>query len=182
MFGILAVTAARAHAPATEAAGLSAGLLHPLSGWDHLLALLAVGLWVSRQGATEARRLSMVFTGVMLAGVLLGRTGLALPIVEAGIASSLLVLGLLLAFMARLPAAVSVFMVGLFAVFHGYAHGLEMPRDVSPLFFNMGLMLAAAALLGLAAGLGRRLPGTAAVMLLRAGGVATVTTGALMLV
>ena len=104
------------------------GLLHPLTGLDHLAAMLAVGLW-SALSATSARRIwlaPVAFAGMLLVGALLGLNGLALPAVEPMIAASLLVMGLLVATRAKLPLAVTAGVVGVFAVFHGIAHGTEL--------------------------------------------------------
>ena len=110
---------------AHSAIGLLDGLLHPLTGLDHLAAMLAVGFW----SALTARRLwttPLVFAAMLLVGALLGLAGIALPAVEPMIAASLLVLGLLVALRARMPAVLAAALVGLFAVFHGVAHGTEL--------------------------------------------------------
>jgi len=104
------------------------GLLHPLTGADHMAAMLAVGLW-SAMTATSARRVwlaPIAFAGMLLVGALLGLGGVALPAVEPMIAASLLVLGLLVASQAKLPAALAAGIVGVFAIFHGIAHGTEL--------------------------------------------------------
>ena len=105
--------------------GLLDGLQHPLTGLDHLAAMLAVGFW----SALTARRLwttPLAFAAMLLVGALLGLAGIELPAVEPMIAASLLVLGLLVALRARLPALLSAALVGAFAVFHGAAHGSEL--------------------------------------------------------
>ena len=101
------------------------GLRHPLTGMDHLAAMLAVGFW----SALTARRLwttPLAFTAMLLVGALLGLTGVELPAVEPMIAVSLLVLGLLVALRTRLPAVLAATLVGVFAIFHGVAHGTEL--------------------------------------------------------
>jgi len=112
--------------------GLVAGFMHPLTGADHLAAMVAVGVW----SALSARRAwpdllwaPLAFAGMLLAGALVGLAGLTLPAVEPMIAASLLVLGLLVATRVHLPAGVAMAVVGLFAVFHGVAHGHELAGE-----------------------------------------------------
>lgn len=105
--------------------GFFDGLLHPLTGLDHLTAMLAVGFW----SALTARRLwttPLAFAALLLAGAWLGLAGMALPAVEPMIAASLLILGLLVALRAHLPAMLAAALVGVFAIFHGVAHGTEL--------------------------------------------------------
>ncbi|WP_029044741.1 HupE/UreJ family protein [Cupriavidus sp. amp6] len=127
-----AATAALAHPghdAATVGASLWAGLAHPFTGADHLLAMAAVGVWSAlvARSAADTLRLPLVFVALMLAGAALGLAGMALPAVEPMIAVSLLVVGLMLALRAQLPAWAGALLVGGFAVFHGYAHGAELP-------------------------------------------------------
>ena len=132
------------------------GMLHPITGLDHLAAMLAVGCW----SALTARRVwvaPLAFANVLLAGALLGMAGVALPAVEPMVASSLLVLGLLLAARTRMPGAAAAVLVGIFAAFHGWAHGSELSGALwfAPL---AGIVLATLALhaLGVALGLALR--------------------------
>ena len=134
----VAATAALAHPghdSATVGASLWAGLAHPFTGADHLLAMAAVGVWSAlvARSAADTLRLPLVFVALMLAGAALGLAGMALPAVEPMIAVSLLVVGLLLALRAKLPAWASALLVGGFAVFHGYAHGAELPATAEAL-------------------------------------------------
>ena len=124
------------------------GFVHPLGGVDHLLAMLAVGLWASQMGGRAAWAVPVTFVSVMLAGVSLGLGGLPLPYVEAGILASLLVLGVLVASALRLPLSLSAALVGVFALFHGHAHGAEMATTLSAVSFCAGLALASALLHG----------------------------------
>ena len=124
------------------------GLLHPLTGLDHLAAMLAVGLW-SALSATSARRIwlaPVAFAGMLLVGALLGLNGLELPAVEPMIAASLLVMGLLVATRAKLPLAVTAGVVGVFAVFHGIAHGTELAGGGNGFAPLLGMLVATIAL------------------------------------
>lgn len=132
------------------------GLLHPLTGLDHLAAMLAVGLW-SALSATSARRIwlaPVAFAGMLLVGALLGLNGLALPAVEPMIAASLLVMGLLVATRAQLPLAVTAGVVGVFAVFHGIAHGTELAGGGNGFAPLLGMLVATIALHLAGVGLG----------------------------
>ena len=132
------------------------GLLHPLTGLDHLAAMLAVGLW-SALSATSARRIwlaPVAFAGMLLVGALLGLNGLALPAVEPMIAASLLVMGLLVATRAKLPLAVTAGVVGVFAVFHGIAHGTELAGGGNGFAPLLGMLVATIALHLTGVGLG----------------------------
>ena len=132
------------------------GLLHPLTGLDHLAAMLAVGLW-SALSATSARRIwlaPVAFAGMLLVGALLGLNGLALPAVEPMIAASLLVMGLLVATRAQLPVAVTAGVVGVFAVFHGIAHGTELAGGGNGFAPLLGMLVATIALHLAGVGLG----------------------------
>lgn len=145
--------------------GLAQGFSHPFSGLDHLLALAAVGLWAAQLGRRAIWAVPAAFMGVLLLGGILGRAGVAIPMAEQGILASLFILGLLLALAARLPLAGSMGITGLFALFHGFAHGAEMPAQASTAAYFLGF--AAAAVLLHAAGIGlglaaqRRLPAPA---------------------
>jgi len=145
-----------AHTGAGPADGFSHGFAHPWGGWDHLLAMLAVGLWASQLGGRALWSVPCAFVGVMALGGLLGMAQLALPGIELGILASVLVLGVLVAAAARLPLAVSASIVGIFALFHGLAHGLEMPAGSSGAGYALGFVLATLLVhaLGLALGLG----------------------------
>ena len=138
----LASAAAMAHPQAggAHAHGLVDGFTHPFTGLDHLLAMLAVGMWSVRQA--NGKWLPATFIGMVLIGVLSGVAGLAIPGLETGIALTVVALGALIALAARLPAAAGMAMVGGFALLHGNAHGHELPAASS----SMGLLLASTAL------------------------------------
>jgi urease accessory protein len=142
--GVTASGAALAH-PGHEAVSFHSGFSHPLGGVDHLLAMLAVGVYAARQTGTARWMLPAGFVLAMLAGAGLGATGLALPAVEAGIAASVLVFGLLIAFAARLPLAISLPLLAVFALFHGHAHHAEM-GSASLATYAAGFALATALL------------------------------------
>ena len=131
--------------PGHESASFLSGFSHPLGGLDHLLAMLAVGLYAAQQAARARWSLPLGFVLAMLLGAGLGAFGLGLPAVETGIATSVLVLGLLIAFAIRLPLAASLPLVALFALFHGHAHHAEM-GTASLLTYAAGFALATACL------------------------------------
>jgi urease accessory protein len=122
------------------------GFSHPLSGFDHLLAMLAVGLWAAQLGGRSVWAVPATFVGVMSLGGMLGMIGMPLPMVEAGMLASVLVLGILIATAARLPLAASMVLVSLFALFHGHAHGTEIPVAASGFIYAIGFVLATIAL------------------------------------
>jgi len=149
--GLPIATPAWAH-PGHEAGGLAQGFLHPLGGLDHVLAMVAVGLIAARIGGRALLLVPASFLGMMAVGGAAGAAGSSLPYVETGIALSVVVLGAVLALGAVPPVAGAMALVGAFAVFHGFAHGAEMPGVASGLAYGLGF-LAATALLH-AAGLG----------------------------
>jgi urease accessory protein len=162
MFWVLAIAApaAWAHGQGVHAhdAGLIAGFLHPFSGLDHLLAMVAVGLWAAQQGGRTLWVLPLSFVGAMTIGSALGMTGAAFFGMEAALALSVLALGLLVALRRRMFLPLAASLTGLFALFHGMAHGQEMPLAASPWGYALG-MLAATALLhamGVSAGVKTR--------------------------
>lgn len=126
--------------------GFASGAAHPFLGLDHLLAMVMVGLWAAQQQDLW-RRLAppLAFVAAMAVGGYLGQAGVALPQVETGIALSVLGLGLLTAFAVRLPLAASLAVIGGFALFHGHAHGAEMPA-VALWTYMPGFILSTAAL------------------------------------
>lgn len=138
-------------------ASYMAGLAHPLFGIDHLLAMLAVGIWAAQLGGRAMWLVPASFVTVMAAAGSLGMAGIPLPMVESGIATSVLLLGLLVAFAAKLPLALGSGLVALFAVFHGYAHGAEMPQSGLAWQYGLGFVLSTVLLHGLGLLLGRRL-------------------------
>jgi urease accessory protein len=138
--------------------GFANGLAHPLTGLDHICAMIAVGLWAAQRGGRALWAVPLAFVSVMVLGGILGMACGALPFVETGIATSVLVLGVLIAASVRLPLLMSVFIVGVFALFHGFAHGAEMPATASGLAYGTGFILATAGLhlTGIGTGLAAR--------------------------
>ena len=156
----LAAPLAQAHEGAGLAGGFMSGFAHPLLGWDHVVAMLAVGLWGAFLGAPALWLLPVVFPLVMAAGGALGVLGVPLPAVEIGIAVSAIALGGVVAGALRPPLWVAALLVALFAIFHGHAHGTELPQAANPLAYSLGFVVATGALhlAGIALGLLTRWP------------------------
>jgi urease accessory protein len=139
---VLSSPAALAHEQTGVAGGLTSGFLHPLTGLDHLVAMVAVGIWGAELGAPAIWLLPITFPLVMALGGVLGVLGVALPATELVIALSALVLGAAVAARLRLPFAAAAAIVAVFAIFHGHAHGVELPRAASPLAYGVGFVVA----------------------------------------
>jgi urease accessory protein len=139
---------ADAHVNKHEAAGFLSGLKHPISGLDHVIAMIAVGLWGAQLGVPALWLLPVAFPLVMAFGGMLGLMGVHLPGVEIGIAASAILLGVAVMLEFRPKLAVATVLVGIFAIFHGHAHGTELPADQSGLFYSMGFVLATGCLHG----------------------------------
>ncbi len=137
---------ALAHPGHSLSDGFTAGVLHPLTGIDHLLAMLAVGVWAARLEGRLRWLVPVSFIGLMLLSAVVGMSGLQIGAIEQGIAASVCVLGLLLASAVRLPAALCVLLTGGFALFHGYAHGVEAPQQVNAMLYMSGFALSTIAL------------------------------------
>jgi urease accessory protein len=142
LIAIFAASAAQAHTGHGTAGGFTSGFLHPFFGWDHVVAMVAVGLWGAVLGAPALWLLPVVFPVVMALGGALGVAGVPLLGVEAGIALSGVVLGLLVAFAVRAPLWIAGVIVGAFAVFHGHAHGTELPAAADPMAYSAGFVIA----------------------------------------
>lgn len=178
----LAALPAGAHTADGVAGGFISGFLHPVAGWDHVIAMVAVGLWGAFLGRPAVWLLPVVFPMVMAVGGALGVVGVPLPGVEVGIALSAVVLGAMVALAARPPLAVAAVIVGVFAIFHGHAHGTELPQSASPIAYSLGFVIATGLLhaVGIAFSLLARWP--AGQHLVRAGGGAIAALGAWFLV
>jgi urease accessory protein len=151
---VLLPGAALAHPGHGAATGAEAGFLHPLLGADHVLAMVAVGLLAALRGGRALWALPLSFLALMSAGAGLGAAGIALPYAETGIALSIVVFGLAAMVGLRAPVALLAALVGAFAVFHGHAHGAEMPETASGLAFGLGFLAATALLHAAGIGLG----------------------------
>ena len=169
---LLAALPALAHVQEGQAAGFLTGLAHPVSGLDHVLAMVAVGLWGAQLGVPAIWLLPVTFPLVMAVGGFLGLVGIPLPGVETGVALSALALGLAVATSWRPPLAIAALMVAAFAVFHGHAHGTELPAGQSGLTYSIGFVTATGLLhlAGISIGLIHRWPvGRVALRVLGAG-------------
>lgn len=155
---LLVPRAALAHVESGAAAGFVSGFRHPLSGWDHILAMVAVGLWGAQLGAPAIWILPVTFPMMMAVGGFLGLVGVPLPGVEVGIALSAIVLGLMVASETRPKLAVSMVIVAVFAIFHGYAHGAELGPGTSALAYSLGFVVSTGCLhgVGITIGLAQR--------------------------
>jgi urease accessory protein len=169
--------AAAAHGAHDVADGFWSGVVHPVTGWDHVIAMVAVGLWGAFLGRPAVWVLPVVFPLVMAFGGALGVLGVPLPDVETGIALSAVVLGLLVAAAARMPVLWSGVIVGVFAVFHGHAHGTELPEAANAFAYAVGFVIATGCLhvLGILFGLLTRWNNGELVV--RGGGVAVAAGG-----
>jgi urease accessory protein len=138
----LAAHPAFAHEQAGVGGGLASGLLHPLTGLDHLIAMVAVGIWGAQLGGAAIWVLPITFPMVMAVGGVLGVLKVPLPAPEMVIALSALVLGGAVAFRLRVPFAAAAAIVAVFAIFHGHAHGAELPGSANPLAYGLGFVVA----------------------------------------
>lgn len=145
---------AQAHPGHGPANSFAAGISHPLHGLDHILVMLAVGLWAAQLGGRSIWAVPLTFVSLMTVGGVLGMAGVPLPMVETGILVSIIAMGMLIAAAARLPMAVSMALVGVFAIFHGHAHGTEIPMAASGLNYALGFVAATAFLHACGIGLG----------------------------
>ena len=169
---LLAPAAVFAHNPAGVAGGFASGFMHPLTGIDHILAMVAVGIWGAQLGAPAIWALPVAFPLVMSVGGAMGVRGVPLMGVEIGIAASALLLGLMIFSEARPPLVAAALLVGFFAIFHGYAHGTELPHAANPLAYGAGFVIATGMLhvSGIGLGLVHRWPkGARALRLVGAG-------------
>lgn len=137
-----------AHTEGGRAEGFIAGFHHPISGLDHILAMVSVGLWGAQLGAPAIWLLPVTFPVVMAFGGMLGLIGVPLPGVEIGIAISGIILGMAVLSEWRPPLWVAAVIVGIFAIFHGHAHGTELPAGASGMLYSIGFVMATGLLHG----------------------------------
>jgi len=150
----LSAQSALAHPQKGEAVGFLTGFRHPISGLDHVLAMIAVGLWGAQLGAPAIWLLPVAFPMVMAVGGMLGLMGVPIPGIEYGIALSAILLGAAVMFELRPPLGVAAALVGFFAIFHGHAHGTELPPGQSALLYSIGFVVATGSLHALGIGIG----------------------------
>jgi urease accessory protein len=150
----LVPTAALAHVGVGRMSGFMHGFMHPLGGLDHQLAMILIGIFAYRLGGRALWLVPLTFISVMAVAGLFGVLGVPVPFVELGISLSVIVLGAIVAFGIKAPVAVAMGVVGLFAIFHGHAHGSEMPMDASGVEYGIGFMLATALLHAIGIGIG----------------------------
>ncbi|PDT19965.1 HupE/UreJ family protein [Rhizobium hidalgonense] len=170
---------ASAHPAIGDAAGFSHGFAHPMSGLDHVLAMVMVGVFAFQLGGRATWLVPTTFVLVMALGGALGAAGINVPFVELGIALSVVVLGAIVALDVKAPLAAALGIVGLFAIFHGHAHGAEMPDNAAGAAYAAGFMIATALLhlTGLALGyfVGRAGERRGAFVTRAAGGIAAIS-------
>ncbi|MBL8419472.1 MAG: HupE/UreJ family protein [Dechloromonas sp.] len=162
-----------AHVDAGQSSGFLSGLLHPVSGLDHVLAMVAVGLWGAQLGAPAIWLLPVTFPIAMALGGLLGLLGISVPGVEVGIAASAILLGAAVMTERRFPLYAAAALVGFFAIFHGHAHGTELPPGASGLRYSLGFVVATGCLhaIGIAIGAIHRWPAGRIALRVAGGGV-----------
>jgi urease accessory protein len=168
---------ADAHVGSGIHGGFVSGFLHPILGWDHVAAMVAVGLWGAFLGNPAIWILPVVFPLVMTLGGAMGILGVPMFAVETGIALSAVVLGIMVAFAVRPPIWVAAVVVGFFAVFHGYAHGTELPSSASPLAFSLGFVISTGMLHLAGIALGTLTHWKNGLRLVRSGGVVITAVG-----
>ena len=166
-------SSALAHVLPEEAGGFLTGFLHPISGLDHVLAMVAVGLWGAQLGVPAIWLLPVTFPIVMALGGFLGLLGIPLPGVEIGIAASALLLGVAVMTERKPPLYAAAALVAFFAIFHGHAHGTELPPGQSGLLYSLGFVVATGCLhaIGIAIGAIHRWPAGQVALRLAGGGV-----------
>ncbi|MCQ8783185.1 HupE/UreJ family protein [Mangrovibrevibacter kandeliae] len=173
---LVAATPAFAHLNPAEHGSLLAGVSHPLTGADHLLVMVAVGLWASTIGGAARWVVPSAFVATMSGGFALALAGMSLPFVEPTILASIVALGLLVALAVRLPAAPAAAVVALFALFHGYAHGSEL-GEAGALDFGIGFALTTAGLHGIGLLVGDAVARSGRPLLVRMLGAASAVAG-----
>ena len=182
LMGLIITPFAQAHSVTAETMGLISGVVHPLTGADHVLAAAAAGVWAAVSGGSHARSVIFAFLGMLGLGAIAGFTGPSLALVEPVIALSVVTLGVLIALRVSLPGVVASAVAGGFAMFHGYAHAAELPIMAGSVWYLLGLLMATALLLGSGASVGRWLMKSEAWIPLHLAGGALALIGSMMLV
>lgn len=168
---------AEAHVEKGEAIGFLTGLRHPISGLDHVLAMISVGLWGAQLGTPAVWVLPVAFPMVMALGGMMGLMGIPLPGTEYGIAASMILLGAVVLFELKPPLWVAGSLVAFFAIFHGHAHGTELPPGQNGLLYSMGFVCATGLLHGVGISIGLVHRWTWGQMFLRLAGAFTASMG-----
>lgn len=160
LFAMAASATILAHEGGGIAGGFASGFMHPILGWDHVAAMIAVGLWGAFLGSPSIWVLPIVFPLVMAIGGAMGVVGIPVPAVETGIAASAVVLGAMVAFAIRPPIWIAAIIVGAFAIFHGHAHGTELPGAANAIAYSVGFVIGTGLLhlVGIGFGLMDRVP------------------------
>ncbi len=177
VFVVAASHAAQAHTGLEHAVSFAAGFAHPWTGLDHMLAMVAVGLWAGLNGGRALWAWPATFVGVMVAGGAFGIAGVGIPMVEPGILASVVTLGLLVLAAARLPVALGAVIVALFALLHGHAHGGELPAEASAITYAAGFAIATALLHALGLGVAYLAQSERGKLLVRGAGALVVAGG-----
>lgn len=178
----LLATQVAAHTGEGINTGFASGFWHPILGWDHVVAMVAVGMWGAFLGMPAIWILPVVFPLVMAFGGALGIIGMPLPYVETGIALSGVILGLLVAFAVRAPIWVAAVIVGVFAIFHGHAHGTEFPTAFNAYGYAVGFVIATGLMHLVGIGIGFFTRSKAGTLVVRAAGGVVALVGAAFLV
>jgi len=173
----VSATSASAHTGTGLAGGFASGFEHPLSGWDHLLAMIAVGLWGAFLGRPLIWALPITFPLMMVVGAIAGMFEFPMPPVEFGVALSVLSLGSCIALAYRAPTWAAITIVAIFALFHGYAHGRELPSAADPIGYSTGFVLATGMLHLAGVAIGLLANHRRGVIAIRAAGAAIAATG-----
>jgi urease accessory protein len=182
---MMATSPALAHVDSGSISGFSAGFGHPIGGLDHVLAMVAVGILAAQLGGKSVWLVPASFVAMMFVGGLVGISGMALPFVELGILGSIVVLGSVIAAGRQMPMALAMTLVGMLAIFHGHAHGTEMPVNASGMEYAMGFIMSTATLHAVGISLSiaaQKMAEKAAPLAVRASGMAIATAGVILFI
>jgi urease accessory protein len=181
LMGVIFTPFAQAHIVTTETMSLLSGIVHPLTGADHVLATLAAGIWAAVSGASRARSITAAFLGMLGLGAVAGFAGASLGLVQPVIALSVITLGVLIALRVSLPRLAAPAVAGGFALFHGYAHAAGLPLMAGSAWYLPGLLMATSLLLASGVALGRWLVKSESRIPLRLAGGFVALIGSLLL-
>lgn len=166
-----------AHTGSGDIGSFSSGFLHPITGLDHLVAMIAVGIWGAVLGKPAMWILPLAFPLMMTVGGALGILGFQLPMVETVIALSDVILGLMVLFFVRAPLPIAGIIVSIFAIFHGFAHGMELPEAANPVGYSVGFVVGTGLLHMAGIGIGMVSASSQGKLILRATGLGITCTG-----